>query len=68
MTLASPASPAVASRMDEIRAAYNRNPRQMTVQLARELGVGEVEVIRALPAGMAPRTGREPMGTDHPLV
>ena len=53
MTLASPASPAVASRMDEIRAAYNRNPRQMTVQLARELGVGEVEVIRPLPAGMA---------------
>jgi putative heme iron utilization protein len=33
-----------------IRAAYERNPRRMTVQLARELGVPEVEVIRALPA------------------
>ena len=34
-----------------IRAAFERNPRKMTVQLARELGVPEVEVIRALPAG-----------------
>ena len=34
-----------------IRAAFDRNPRKMTVQLARELGVPEVEVIRALPPG-----------------
>ena len=34
-----------------IRAALERNPRRMTVQLARELGVPEVEVIRAMPAG-----------------
>ena len=34
-----------------IRAAFDRNPRKMTVQLARELGVPEVEVIRAMPTG-----------------
>ena len=41
------------SRSDaaRIRAALERNPRKMTVQLARELGVPEVEVIRAMPAG-----------------
>src|SRR5262245_55076154 len=31
------------------RAAVERNPRKMTLQLARELGVPEVEVIRAFP-------------------
>jgi putative heme iron utilization protein len=36
-----------------IRAAFKRNRRKMTVQLARELGVPEVDVIRALPDGMA---------------
>jgi putative heme iron utilization protein len=36
-----------------IRAAYERDRRKMTVQLARELGVPEVQVIRALPAGQA---------------
>src|SRR5262245_42732365 len=34
---------------DRIRAAVARNPRQMTLQLARDLGVPEVEVIRAFP-------------------
>jgi putative hemin transport protein len=34
---------------DRIRAAVQQNPRQMTLQLARELGVPEAEVIRALP-------------------
>jgi putative hemin transport protein len=34
---------------DDIRAAVERNPRKMTLQLARELGVPEVEVIRAFP-------------------
>jgi len=38
-------------RLARIRAALARNPRKMTVQLARELGVPEVEVIRAMPAG-----------------
>jgi putative hemin transport protein len=36
----------------EIRSAYDRNPRKMTVQLARELGVAEADVMRSLPAEM----------------
>ena len=36
---------------ERIRAALARNPRKMTVQLARELGVPEVEVVRAMPDG-----------------
>src|SRR5580765_8379539 len=36
-----------------IRAAVEKNPRKMTLQLARDLGVPEVEVIRALPDGRA---------------
>lgn len=40
--------PAVDS--DAIRAAIRANPRKMTIQLARELGVPEVEIIRAMPA------------------
>src|SRR5580704_17937841 len=35
---------------DRIRAAVEKNPRKMTLQLARHLGVPEVEVIRAFPA------------------
>src|SRR5476651_1211119 len=35
---------------DRIRAAIDKNPRKMTLQLARDLGVPEVEVIRAFPA------------------
>jgi putative hemin transport protein len=38
---------------ERIRAALQQNPRQMTMQLARELGVPEAEVIRALPADRA---------------
>jgi putative hemin transport protein len=34
---------------DRIRAAVAKNPRRMTLQLARDLGVPEVEVIRAFP-------------------
>jgi len=34
---------------DRIRAAVEKNPRKMTLQLARDLGVPEVEVIRAFP-------------------
>ena len=34
---------------DRIRIAVQKNPRKMTLQLARDLGVPEVEVIRAFP-------------------
>jgi putative heme utilization carrier protein HutX len=34
---------------DRIRAAVANNPRKMTLQLARDLGVPEVEVVRAFP-------------------
>lgn len=34
---------------ESIRAAVEKNPRKMTLQLARDLGVPEVEVIRAFP-------------------
>ena len=48
--MSAPTEPADDDRT-RIRAALDRNPRKMTVQLARELGVPEVEVIRALPPG-----------------
>src|SRR5205085_5019398 len=35
---------------ERIRAAIEKNPRKMTLQLARDLGVPEVEVIRVFPA------------------
>src|SRR5947209_4978457 len=38
-----------AERADRIRAAVEKNPRKMTLQLARDLGVPEVEIIRAFP-------------------
>jgi putative heme utilization carrier protein HutX len=38
-----------AGQSDRIRAAVEKNPRKMTLQLARDLGVPEVEVIRAFP-------------------
>lgn len=63
---------------DSIRAAYGRNPRKMTVQLARELGVPEADVIRALPEGMATELdvarweellrALEPLGDVHVIV
>jgi putative hemin transport protein len=36
-----------------IRAAVEKNPQKMTLQLARDLGVPEVEVIRAFPTDRA---------------
>src|SRR6266446_5063625 len=39
----------MANETDRIRAAVEKNPRKMTLQLARDLGVPEVEVIRAFP-------------------
>ena len=38
---------------ERVREAVRRDPRAMTSQLARELGVPEAEVIRALPDGRA---------------
>src|SRR6516162_138390 len=38
-----------AQMSERIRAAVEKNPRKMTLQLARDLGVPEVEVIRAFP-------------------
>jgi len=38
-------------RVARIRATVRQQPRKMTMQLARELGVPEAEVIWALPAG-----------------
>ncbi len=35
---------------ERIRAAVEKNPRKMTLQLARDLGVPEVEVVRAFPS------------------
>src|SRR5437899_10813973 len=35
---------------ERIRAAVANHPRKMTLQLARDLGVPEVEIIRAFPA------------------
>jgi putative heme iron utilization protein len=39
-----------AEMTERIRAAVEENPRKMTLQLARDLGVPEVEVIRAFPS------------------
>src|SRR5262245_41029148 len=38
---------------ERVREAVRRHPRKMTLQLARDLGVPEVEVIRAFPDGRA---------------
>src|SRR5687768_14341391 len=49
-----PAPPEQSSpQHDRIRAALARDRRKMTVQLARELGVPECDVIRCLPDGCA---------------
>src|SRR5436309_9912975 len=38
-----------AEMAERIRSAVEKNPRKMTLQLARDLGVPEVEVLRAFP-------------------
>jgi putative heme iron utilization protein len=70
--------PGIGNDAARIRAAFERNRRKMTVQLARELGVAEVEVIRALPEGMATELDAsrweemvrafEPLGDVHVIV
>jgi putative heme iron utilization protein len=44
---------ATAEQRQRIQAALKASPSRMTLQLARQLGVPEVEVIRALPDGRA---------------
>jgi putative hemin transport protein len=41
--------PSQQAESDRIRVAVEKNPRKMTLQLARDLGVPEVEIIRAFP-------------------
>ncbi|HKI32369.1 MAG TPA: ChuX/HutX family heme-like substrate-binding protein [Gemmataceae bacterium] len=65
-------------RVRQLREALERNPGAMTMQLARDLGVPEVEVVRALPDGRAVEmdAGRwedilrsfEALGTVHVIV
>lgn len=48
-----PTTPPTASdpaELERVRAAFRASPRKMTVQLARELGVPELHVVRALAA------------------
>src|SRR5579862_8305915 len=61
-----------------VRAALERRPPAMTVQLARDLGVSEAEVIRAFPYGWARELdvtrweellrALEPLGDVHVIV
>jgi putative heme iron utilization protein len=63
---------------DAIRTALRANPNQMTLQLARQFGVPEVEILRAMPDGRAAEldAGRweeifralEPLGKLHVIV
>lgn len=69
---------ATTSLRDRVAAALADNPNAMTLQLARDLGVPEAEVIRALPDGRAVEldVGRwedlirsfEAFGTVHVIV
>src|SRR4051812_2863277 len=65
--------------LSRVRDAFRANPRKMTVQLARELGIPEVHVVRALAAeGLARELdvgrweelirGFEPLGKVHVIV
>ncbi len=64
--------------LDRLRSALERSPSKMTLQLARDLGVPEVEVIRALPDGRAVELnmgrweelirGLETLGKVHVIV
>ena len=66
------------AEVERIRAAYAANPRKMTVQLARELNVPELHVVRALPEGLARELDPsrweelirsfEPLGKVHVIV
>jgi putative heme utilization carrier protein HutX len=70
--------PTAGADHDRIRTAVQANPGAMTSQLARDLGVAEVAVIRALPDGRAVELDAtrweellrafETLGTVHVLV
>jgi len=63
---------------ERVRSAVAENPRRMTLQLARELDVPELHVVRALPPGMASELdvsrseelirSFEPLGNVHVIV
>jgi putative hemin transport protein len=63
---------------EKLRAALRANPNQMTLQLARQFGVPEVEVIRAIPDGRSTELDAarweeflralEPLGKLHVIV
>jgi putative hemin transport protein len=63
---------------ERLRAALEKSPSKMTLQLSRDLGVPEVEVIRALPDGRAAELdigrweelirGLEALGKVHVIV
>jgi putative heme iron utilization protein len=67
-----------AEQAEKIAAALRTNPNQLTLQLARELGVPEVEVIRAMPDGRSVEfdasrweeifRSLEPLGKLHVIV
>src|SRR5919202_1674906 len=71
-------SAAAATLRERVAAALRANPNAMTLQLARDLGAPEAEVIRALPDGRAVEldVGRweelirsfEALGTVHVIV
>jgi putative hemin transport protein len=78
MSVPSAAGTVSPEQFEQIRAALRANPNQMTLQLARQYGVPEVEVIRAMPDGrsVALDAGRweeifrafEPLGKQHVIV
>jgi putative heme utilization carrier protein HutX len=63
---------------DRVRAAFDENPRGMTMMIARQLGIPEVDVVRALPPGQATELDAtrweeliralEPLGNVHVIV
>ena len=70
-----PVSPEVVRRIQE---SLRDKPNQMTLQMARDFGVAEVEILRAFPAGRAVELdagrweeilrGLEELGTVHVIV
>lgn len=76
--LAVPAVSGPSALAERIQEAIRQSPRKMTLQLADELGVPEVEIIRAMPEGRATELdvsrweeivrGFEPLGSLHVIV
>jgi putative heme iron utilization protein len=81
MTHPAPTVDTISSEQDAFeraRAAFAKNPRQMTMILARELNVPEAAIVRAMPEGMSTEldaqrweailTAFESMGQMHVIV